>query len=373
MLAMDFALVKSEYYSLIPTFLIYNDKLIDFNIAAKTLFGYNINFFRNQSLHQFFKTQFQKIDGDILFPRNGALKNENKGKQLYEDIPRIKQTECRFYSDQFGNAQLCCTALALIDKQKDRLAIMNLFWEILNIDQKDLYRQTLKNNINYTLTWEAYALSYDRILPKLSFYKEVIKRHIRTIVESEAKKIIDVGAGTGNVAIPLLKSGCIVYAVDLSRAMLDHLRLKTSKRYEENLFVIEQDAANLNQLRQESFDGANILLSLFDMNKPDEALSNIIKVLKPGGIIVITEPKRNFDLEPLIMRAEDDLRREGSYESLQIDWLRVMNVNRSIDPSKRSPLFIEDIQNRLSHSGFEITKVEDSHLGNCSTVTAIKK
>ena len=374
--AVNLTLAKSEYYAPVPTFMIYNNQLIDFNIAAKTLFGNNVDLFRNQSLKEFIETQSQKIDGDIFFLKleeQKKLKNNNDTvNHLINNMPKINQTHGRFYSDTFGLAELCCTALAPIDNRAGCLSIMNLYWEILNIAQQDLYRQTLKNNINYTLTWEAYALSYDRILPKLSFYKKVLKRHIRTLGESKAQKIIDVGAGTGNVALPLLKNGCIVYAIDLSRAMLDQLRLKALKRNEENLFILEQDAAYLRQLKNESFDGANILLSLFDMNRPDEALENIIHLLKPGGIIVVTEPKRSFQLEPLLARAEDDLRGDGLYESLYTDWLRVTNVNRTIDPSKRSPMFIEDIEKRLIDSGFNIAKVENSHLGNCSTVTAFK-
>ena len=61
------------------------------------------------------------------------------------------------------------------------------------------------------------------ILPEMPFYREVVDRHLAAIREAGAARVLDIGAGTGNVAVPLLKDGVPVAAVDISRAMLAKL------------------------------------------------------------------------------------------------------------------------------------------------------
>jgi SAM-dependent methyltransferase len=74
--------------------------------------------------------------------------------------------------------------------------------------------------------WEAYAESYDHILPILPFYQEAVRRHVNRLTGASIQRVIDVGAGTGNVAVQLAPRGVEVTAIDISRAMLDQLRGK---------------------------------------------------------------------------------------------------------------------------------------------------
>jgi SAM-dependent methyltransferase len=150
------------------------------------------------------------------------------------------------------------------------------------------------------------------------------------------------------------------------------MRSKIRQQDKDRLYIFEKDAADVSHLDIVEFDAANILLSLFDMARPYQTLANIIRQLKPGGIIVVTEPKRTFQLTPLLKCAEEELRHDGSFETLYADWARVTNINKTIDPSKRSHMFIEDIEEFLSLNNFNIRKKQDSHLGNCTTITAIK-
>ena len=372
----DQILEKNEYLSPTPTLLICHNNLVDFNIAAKLLFGSNIVRFRNKTINQFFREKLVTSDDNDFFVNTHYFENHNhfsaRVDQPANDIPQVVRNRCLLNAGNFKNTELYYTALPRLNNLDDAKKLTYLYFEIVEIADPSGYHERIKKMINHTLVWEAYAFSYDRVLPKLSFYQEALERHINTLSQYNVKKIIDIGCGTGNVTIPLLSSGCKVYAVDLSRAMLDHLRTKASDSYREKLFVFEQDACNLDQFATQMFDGVNVLLSLFDMNRPKDALESIIRVLGPKGLFIATEPKRTFRLKPLLRRAEEDLHKTGDFESLHRDWLRVSNANSSIDPSKRSPLFIEDIQSLLEERTFDIVSVTDSHLGNCATLVAIK-
>lgn len=218
--------------------------------------------------------------------------------------------------------------------------------------------------------WKLYALSYDRVLPRLPFYQEAVRRHVAVMSRPEIQDVIDVGAGTGNVTVELLERGRRVTAVDLSPEMLDKLREKTVG-HSQNLTILERNAQDLSLLPDNSFDGATILLAFFDIDQPRRALEEVLRVLRRGGSIVTTETKMEFQLEPLLHFVDSFLSEQGLSEDLCEDWERVMKVNRVLDPGRRLlRLTVEDIIETLQEANFEIERVEDSHLGQCATVWA---
>ncbi|NOT01176.1 MAG: methyltransferase domain-containing protein [Phycisphaerales bacterium] len=226
--------------------------------------------------------------------------------------------------------------------------------------------------------WHDYARSYDRVLPELPFYREVVDRHVAYLTDGALPsrgRILDLGAGTGNVAIRLMQAGWNVTAVDASWSMLEHLRKKVPANGPPRMEILQRQAECLWDLDDEIFDGVNILLSLYDMQEPREALFGAMRLLRSGGRMIVTEPKSSFKLQPLLEAGERHLREKGKYDTLQADWERVMQANRDLDPvsprrSKR--LWSEDVKRLLDHSGFEETRIEDSHLGNCASVSGRK-
>ncbi len=241
------------------------------------------------------------------------------------------------------------------------------------MERNEEYRAALNWERHRRLTWESYAISYDRVLPVLPFYKEVVNRHVDAMSRPNIKDVFDIGAGTGNVTVSLLDSGKRVTALDLSRPMLEKLRHKIPEAYADNLTVVEQNAEELTQWDDKSFDGVSILLAFYDMACPGRALSEAIRVLRPGGTIVITEPKRRFRLEPLLDEAERFLREKDVYDKLKADWDRVNVANKELDPAAREErLYAEEIEQYLREAGFKNLRVKDSHLGNCATVWGIK-
>ncbi len=217
--------------------------------------------------------------------------------------------------------------------------------------------------------WREYATSYDEILPRLSFYREAVRRHVTALKKSTVRGALDVGAGTGNVAVRVASRERRVMAVDLSTDMLAHLGTKRGAR---NVNRINADGANLRFLPDKSFEAVTFLLALFDMVDPIGALLESWRVLRSGGRMVITEPKTTFELTPLIERAELELRRLVNWETLRVHWRRVQRVNDVIDPSIRRALPAECIVGRLRKMGCRSIETVDSHLGQCSFIVAVK-
>jgi len=104
--------------------------------------------------------------------------------------------------------------------------------------------------------------------------------------------------------------------------------------------------------------------------------------LKPGGILVVTEPRACFDLDQLMTFAEESLRAKGPLPGLAADWQRIQTVAPLIrdtvrDSQSRTPAgssggswHAEAILDIMRRDGFSSVTFRESHLGNCATITA---
>jgi SAM-dependent methyltransferase len=105
----------------------------------------------------------------------------------------------------------------------------------------------------------------------------------------EAGKILDVGAGTGRIAIPIAEKGIKVTCIEPSPAMRREFSKKLSGKPEisNNIELIAADAASFDLGR--SWPAA-FLSGTFDHFLDDQermqSLTNIHRHLKPGGIAV---------------------------------------------------------------------------------------
>lgn len=367
-MGIDLFLKKSEYYAPFPMLKLNTNLIIgDMNLASRNL---------SKSMeHKVFERSIEQAISDLQI---GQINNFNTktysslSTEKYSDA-FLKTCDFHLYCREFGEIDTKLTIICLPDPGSVELIDRTVYVEIKHIDHEDIYRSRLQASLEHQLIWENYAQSYDLVLQELDFYREVVNRHCCAMIAEGILRVIDIGAGTGNVAIPLLEAGRSVSAVDISRAMLDRMRSKLSTQNSEKINIIQQDGKDLSTIDDCSFDGANILLALFDMGEPESALNEVFRVLRIGGSLIITEPKRAFNLSALLSHAEKFFKERGLYEKLKPHWDRVSKVNKKIDPSKRStPLFIEDILELIKNAGFSITRMEDSHYGNCATIWAVK-
>lgn len=103
----------------------------------------------------------------------------------------------------------------------------------------------------------------------------------------EGDRALDASCGTGNYAIELVKRGAKVIAVDSSKEML---KIASQKfiREKENL-DIEFKLADIRNLPfpSDSFDLVLLVLGLEFVTAPEQAIKEMLRVLKPDGRLVI--------------------------------------------------------------------------------------
>lgn len=108
----------------------------------------------------------------------------------------------------------------------------------------------------------------------------------RAIAPRKGMRILDVAAGTGTSSAAIAKSGARVVALDFSEGMLAVGRERNS---ENSLIEFVQGDATKLPFGDNEFDAVTISFGLRNVNKPKQALTEMLRVLKPGGRLVICE------------------------------------------------------------------------------------
>jgi demethylmenaquinone methyltransferase/2-methoxy-6-polyprenyl-1,4-benzoquinol methylase len=136
--------------------------------------------------------------------------------------------------------------------------------------------------------FDGVAKNYDKANDLLSFGSARIwRKKVAKLVNSKPGQIIlDLAAGTGSSSIVFMREGVKVVAADFSQGMLEEGR----RRHPELEFVFA-DAANLPFADQE-FDTVTISFGIRNVEKAEVALEEMLRVLKPGGKLVVCEFSR---------------------------------------------------------------------------------
>ena len=136
--------------------------------------------------------------------------------------------------------------------------------------------------------FDGVAKNYDKANDLLSFGSARIwRKKVAKLVNSQpGQTILDLAAGTGSSSIVFMREGVKVVAADFSRGMLEEGR----RRHPELEFVFA-DAANLPFADQE-FDTVTISFGIRNVEKTEVALEEMLRVLKPGGKLVVCEFSR---------------------------------------------------------------------------------
>ena len=107
-------------------------------------------------------------------------------------------------------------------------------------------------------------------------------------------KIIDIGAGTGRYAFYLAQQNCAVTALDI---VPQHVALmqEQAKQQSLNLDIFQGDARDFSQFADTQFDMVLFMGPLYHLKTAtgrSKALSECLRILKPGGIIVVAYVNR---------------------------------------------------------------------------------
>lgn len=122
----------------------------------------------------------------------------------------------------------------------------------------------------------------------MPWQQEILNDFLKKIKSHEDASCIDIGTGTGNNLSTLLKYYDSIVAVDVSESALKVLR----KRYSKNLDRIaikKMDAHHIDHLSA-SFALVVCTEVLEHCLRPQDVFNECVRVLKPGGHVVLSGP-----------------------------------------------------------------------------------
>jgi ubiquinone/menaquinone biosynthesis C-methylase UbiE len=147
---------------------------------------------------------------------------------------------------------------------------------------------------NRTEFWSLYATVYDTLL-SLRPYTGMLDEIVAGLRAARGEWVLDAGCGSGNLTRRLLDRGYQVEAVDYSPGML--------KRASQKCPEAGCRTANLDQSLQcpeatyAAVTCSNVLYSLPD---PRRTLTEMLRVLKPGGMLVLSNPIQGFNMGQIL-------------------------------------------------------------------------
>lgn len=125
-------------------------------------------------------------------------------------------------------------------------------------------------------------------------------RELRNAILERARpepgdRALDIGTGTGLLALPLAERCAGVWAIDISPAMVEHLRWLVVGRQLSNLYPLEASAASL-PLEDASVE---LVVSNYCFHHLDDAgkrrsLEEVFRVLAPGGRLIFGDMMFGF-------------------------------------------------------------------------------
>ncbi|GAA3940458.1 demethylmenaquinone methyltransferase [Microbacterium soli] len=141
------------------------------------------------------------------------------------------------------------------------------------------------------------AAGYDRTNTVMTFGNDALWRAAttRAVAPRRGERILDLAAGTASSSASLAASGAQVVAADFSPGMLAEGRRRHG--HLPNISFVEADATAL-PFGDDEFDAVTMSYGLRNVQQPKKALTELLRVTRPGGRLVINEfstpPNRLF-------------------------------------------------------------------------------
>lgn len=165
-------------------------------------------------------------------------------------------------------------------------------------------------NEEYLRYWKERTSDSDgRVLPSDCIPADVslFETYLPPLKLNRGDKVLEIGVGFGRLIPSLLKQGALVYGVDISAPMITEAKRRWGAQVVD---LREADAERLPY--QETFFDAVICWAVFDACFQGPALSEIARVLRVGGRLLLTGKNNNYcdDDEPAYV-AEVNARAKG--------------------------------------------------------------
>ncbi|HHV08787.1 MAG TPA: methyltransferase domain-containing protein [Clostridiales bacterium] len=159
-------------------------------------------------------------------------------------------------------------------------------------------------------------------------------------------RVLDMGTGPGFFAIILAEAGYDVTAVDCTQSMLDRAKVN-AKAYKDSICWVLSDAQRL-EFEDESFDAIVSRNLTWNLEKPEQAYGEWIRVLKKGGILL------NFDATWYNYLYDEEMKQGYERDRRQVEELKLEDHYTCTDIDAMEGISRKLPLSRCSRPGWDI-------------------
>lgn len=143
-----------------------------------------------------------------------------------------------------------------------------------------------------TQMFDTISKEYDGLNRVISFGIDIKwrKKVVALVAKTKPDRILDIATGTGDLAINLAQTSAkSIIGLDISKGMLDVGKQKVlNKNLQGRIEMVVGDSEDL-PFNENSFDAVTVSFGIRNFETLEKGLSEIHRVLKPGGVFVILE------------------------------------------------------------------------------------
>ena len=143
-----------------------------------------------------------------------------------------------------------------------------------------------------TTMFDTISTNYDGLNRVISFGIDVKwrKKVVKFVAQVKPQRILDVATGTGDLAINLVNTGASeIIGLDISAGMLEVGKEKIEhKNLDDTIKMVLGDGEKID-FPDAYFDAITVSFGVRNFEHLEKGLSEIYRVLKPGGIFVVLE------------------------------------------------------------------------------------
>lgn len=120
-----------------------------------------------------------------------------------------------------------------------------------------------------------------------AFMREAGDAFAQSLGIKPGMKVLDLGCGDGNTALPIARLGAEVTGIDIARNLVEAGRRRAAAAGLSSVKFQEGDASNLQGVADQSFDLTVTMFGAMFAPRPFDVAKEMVRVTKPGGRIVM--------------------------------------------------------------------------------------